>query len=106
MAHLDAGATGDGRRLVYGGHTIGLAAAQADARAAGAGDDPRLARLRPHRRRCSRATCCARGSSSSAASRCPAAAGSCTCARASPPRAPAAETEADVLDWRFVAVLA
>jgi acyl dehydratase len=29
MAHLDAGSTGDGRRLVYGGHAIGLAAAQA-----------------------------------------------------------------------------
>ena len=29
MAHLDAGATADGRRLVYGGHTIGLAAGQA-----------------------------------------------------------------------------
>lgn len=28
-AHHDAGATGSGRRLVYGGHTIGLAAAQA-----------------------------------------------------------------------------
>ena len=29
MAHHDATSTGDGRRLVYGGHTIGLAAAQA-----------------------------------------------------------------------------
>ena len=29
MAHLDATSTGDGRRLVYGGHAIGLAAAQA-----------------------------------------------------------------------------
>ncbi|MGH2947261.1 MAG: acyl dehydratase, partial [Solirubrobacteraceae bacterium] len=29
MAHLDAGAAAHGRRLVYGGHTIGLAAAQA-----------------------------------------------------------------------------
>lgn len=29
MAHLDAGSGGRGRRLVYGGHTIGLAAAQA-----------------------------------------------------------------------------
>ena len=29
MAHLDAGSTADGRRLVYGGHAIGLAAAQA-----------------------------------------------------------------------------
>jgi acyl dehydratase len=28
MAHLDATSTGDGRRLVYGGHAIGLAAAQ------------------------------------------------------------------------------
>ena len=29
MAHLDAGSTADGRRLVYGGHAIGLAAGQA-----------------------------------------------------------------------------
>ena len=29
MAHLDATSTADGRRLVYGGHAIGLAAAQA-----------------------------------------------------------------------------
>jgi acyl dehydratase len=29
MAHLDAGAAAHGRRLVYGGHAIGLAAAQA-----------------------------------------------------------------------------
>ena len=29
MAHLDAGAAAHGRRLVYGGHTIGLAAGQA-----------------------------------------------------------------------------
>ena len=29
MAHLDATSTGDGRRLVYGGHAIGLAAGQA-----------------------------------------------------------------------------
>jgi acyl dehydratase len=29
MAHLDAGSAAHGRRLVYGGHTIGLAAAQA-----------------------------------------------------------------------------
>ena len=29
MAHLDAASTGDGRRLVYGGHAIGLAAGQA-----------------------------------------------------------------------------
>jgi acyl dehydratase len=29
MAHLDAGAAARGRRLVYGGHTIGLAAGQA-----------------------------------------------------------------------------
>jgi acyl dehydratase len=29
MAHLDAGAAAHGRRLVYGGHTIALAAAQA-----------------------------------------------------------------------------
>ena len=29
MAHLDAAAAGRGRRLVYGGHTIGLAAGQA-----------------------------------------------------------------------------
>ena len=29
MAHLDAGAASHGRRLVYGGHTIALAAAQA-----------------------------------------------------------------------------
>jgi acyl dehydratase len=28
FAHHDAGATGSGRRLVYGGHTIGIAAAQ------------------------------------------------------------------------------
>jgi len=28
IAHLDSGAAGRGRRLVYGGHTIGLAAAQ------------------------------------------------------------------------------
>ena len=49
MAHLDATSTADGRRLVYGGHAIGLAAGQAAARAAGAGDDPRLARVRPHR---------------------------------------------------------
>ena len=40
-----------GRRLVYGGHTIGLAAAQADAGAAGPRDDRRLARLRPPRAR-------------------------------------------------------
>ena len=29
MAHLDSGSTADGRRLVYGGHAIGLAAGQA-----------------------------------------------------------------------------
>jgi acyl dehydratase len=29
MAHLDATSTADGRRLVYGGHAIGLAAGQA-----------------------------------------------------------------------------
>jgi acyl dehydratase len=29
MAHLDAGSAAHGRRLVYGGHTIALAAAQA-----------------------------------------------------------------------------
>jgi acyl dehydratase len=29
MAHLDAGSNADGRRLVYGGHAIGLAAGQA-----------------------------------------------------------------------------
>jgi acyl dehydratase len=29
MAHLDAGAAAHGRRLVYGGHTIGLAAGHA-----------------------------------------------------------------------------
>ena len=32
-AHTDPGATGTGRRLVYGGHTIGIAAAQAVTRA-------------------------------------------------------------------------
>ena len=34
MAHHDAASTADGRRLVYGGHTIGLAAGAGDARAA------------------------------------------------------------------------
>ena len=72
MAHLDRRAR-HGRRLVYGGHTIALAAAQATRALPGlvtilgwhAADHPR---------RCSRATRCARASSSSAASRCPAAA--------------------------------
>ena len=49
MAHHDAGSTADGRRLVYGGHTIGIAAGAGDARAARPRDDPRLARLRPPR---------------------------------------------------------
>ena len=49
MAHLDATSTADGRRLVYGGHAIGLAAGQATRALPGARDDPRLARLRPHR---------------------------------------------------------
>jgi acyl dehydratase len=35
MAHLDAGAAAHGRRLVYGGHTIALAAAQATRAAPG-----------------------------------------------------------------------
>ena len=54
-------------------------------------------------RRCSRATRCARGWSSSGASRCPAAAGSCTCA---PQVRPSSDDEGDVLDWRFVGVMA
>ena len=100
------GSTGDGRRLVYGGHTIGLAAAQAS-RALPTlvtilgwhacdhlapvfeGDTLRIA---------------ARARATRAAAR--RAAGCCTCARASRARAPASAEDADVLDWRFVAVLA
>ncbi len=81
MAHLDATRAAHGQRLVYGGHTIAIAAAQAARARARTGDDPRLARRRPHRRRCSRATRCARRSRSSGASRSPAAASSSTCAR-------------------------
>ena len=48
-AHTDAGASAHGRRLVYGGHTIAIAAAQATRAIPEPGHDRRLARLRPPR---------------------------------------------------------
>ena len=48
MTHRDAGAGAHGRRLVYGGHTISVAAAQATRALPEPGDDRRLAQLRPH----------------------------------------------------------
>ena len=102
MAHHDAGSTGRRRRLVYGGHTIGLAAAQATRALPDARDDRRAGTAATTSRRCSRATRCARGSSSSAASRWPAAAGCCTCARASTAARAGRRRGREVLDWRFV----
>ncbi len=96
MAHFDATRAAHGQRLVYGGHTIALAADQAARARAGPRDDPRLARRRPHRRRCSRATRCARASSSSARD------GPLVHLRS---QVTAVERAEHVLDWRFVGVM-
>ena len=105
-AHTDAGGSAHGRRLVYGGHTISIAAAHLSRALPATGDDRRLARLRPPRagvrgRRAARRTVEVEGrhelDGADAGLARPADGG----------RAPIAgeEEAAPVLDWRAIAVI-
>ena len=107
MAHHDRGAGQAGRRLVYGGHTIGLAAAQLT-RAL-----PNLATIVAWHG-CDHLAPVFEGDTLASVDRAGAprrrwraAAGCCTFALASARGAPTprATSTVDVLDWRLVAVL-
>ena len=94
-----------GRRLVYGGHTIGLAGAQATRALPGPGRGRRLARLRPPRARLrgGHAHDRARAGAGRAAR---GEAAHCCDLRSRVSAGADGDDGGDVLDWRFVAVMA